>query len=93
MSEGEPGFLDVLRMPEVRTSMVGTFVIMLGFGIVSPILPNYARSFHVGYEAVGFLISGFALTRLIADPFVGGFIDRHGERAMAGLGAVIVGAT
>jgi MFS family permease len=93
MSEGEPGFRDVLRMPEVRTSMVGTFVIMLGFGIVSPILPNYARSFHVGYEAVGLLISGFALIRLVADPFVGGFIDRHGERAMAGLGAAIVGAT
>lgn len=93
MSEGEPGFRDVLRIPEVRATMVGTFVIMLGFGILSPVLPSYARSFGVGYDAVGLLISGFSFARLVADPFVGWFIDRHGERAMTTLGAVVVGVS
>jgi MFS family permease len=91
MSEGEPGFRDVLRMPEVRAAMAGTFVIMLGFGILSPVLPSYARSFGVGYDAVGLLISAFSFARLLSDPFVGRFIDRHGERAMTTLGAVAVG--
>lgn len=91
MSEGEPGFRDVLRIPEVRATIVGTFVIMLGFGILSPVLPNYARSFGVGYDAIGLLISGFSFARLIADPFVGRFIDRYGERAMTTVGAVVVG--
>ena len=91
MSEGEPGFRDVLRIPEVRATIVGTFVIMLGFGILSPVLPNYARSFGVGYDAIGLLISGFSFARLAADPFVGRFIDRYGERAMTTVGAVVVG--
>ncbi len=91
MNEGEPGFRDVLRMPEVRAAMAGTFVIMLGFGILSPVLPSYARSFGVGYDAVGLLISAFSFARLLSDPFVGRFIDRHGERAMTTLGAVAVG--
>jgi MFS family permease len=90
---GEPGFLEVLRIPEVRTSMVGMFVIMLGFGIVSPVLPNYARSFGVGKDAVGLLISGFSFARLVSDPFVGRFIDRRGERAMVSVGAAIVGVS
>lgn len=87
------GFREILRMPEIRAAMLGTCVIMLGFGILSPVLPNYARSFGVGYEAVGVLISSFSLARLVSDPFVGGFIDRHGERAMATLGAVVVGVS
>jgi MFS family permease len=73
--------------------MIGTFVIMLGFGIVSPVLPSYARSFGVGRDAVGLLISGFAFMRLISDPFVGRLVDVRGERLMIVLGAVIVGAS
>ena len=71
--------------------MLGTFVVMLGYGILSPVLPNYARSFGVGYDSIGLLISSFAFARLLSDPFVGRYIDRYGERAMSTLGAVWVG--
>ena len=91
MSEEHLGIREVLRIPEIRAAMLGTFVIMLGFGILSPVLPNYARSFGVGYDAVGLLISAFSFARLVADPFVGRFIDRYGERAMSTWGAVWVG--
>ncbi len=87
------GIREILRLPEVRAAMLGTFVIMLGFGILAPVLPNYARSFGVGYDSVGLLISAFSFTRLVADPFVGRYIDRHGERAMSTLGAVWVGVS
>ncbi|MGH7419309.1 MAG: MFS transporter, partial [Candidatus Rokuibacteriota bacterium] len=94
MSDGrDPGFRDILRIPEIRAAMIGTFVLMLGFGILSPVLPNYARSFGVGYDAVGILVASFSLTRLALDPVVGRIIDRFGERAMATAGAVVVGAT
>jgi MFS family permease len=83
--------LDVLRLPDIRAAMLGTFVLMLGFGIVTPVLPSYAQSFGVGYDAVGLLVSAFAFSRLLADPFVGRFIDRYGERAMTSLGAAWVG--
>jgi MFS family permease len=85
------GIREVLRIPEIRAAMIGTFVVMLGFGILAPVLPNYARSFGVGYDAVGLLISAFSFARLVADPFVGRFIDRYGERAMSTWGAVWVG--
>ncbi|HEX2424233.1 MAG TPA: MFS transporter [Actinomycetota bacterium] len=93
MSEEHLGIREVLRIPEIRAAMLGTFVIMLGFGILAPVLPNYARSFGVGYDAVGVLISAFSFARLVADPFVGRFIDRYGERAMSTWGAAWVGVT
>ena len=91
MSEEHLGIREVLRIPEIRAAMLGTFVIMLGFGILAPVLPNYARSFGVGYDSVGLLISAFSFARLVADPFVGRFIDRYGERAMSTWGAAWVG--
>jgi MFS transporter, ACDE family, multidrug resistance protein len=93
VSEEHLGIREVLRIPEIRAAMLGTFVIMLGFGILAPVLPNYARSFGVGYDAVGVLISAFSFARLVADPFVGRFIDRYGERAMSTWGAAWVGVT
>ena len=84
---------DVLRIPEVRAAMLGTFVIMLGYGILSPVLPSYAKTFGVGYDSIGLLISAFSFARLVADPFVGRYIDNYGERRMVVLGAVIVGVS
>lgn len=60
--------------------MLVAFVIMLGFGIVAPVLPLFARSFGVGYGAAGLLISGFAFTRLGFDLFAGPLVDRWGEQ-------------
>lgn len=73
--------------------MVGTFIIMVGFGILSPILPLYARSFGVGLDEVGVLIAAFSITRLAVDPFTGAIIRRLGERRAVVLGAIVVGAT
>ncbi len=75
----------------MRAAIVGTFVIMLGFGVLSPILPLYARTFGVGLDAVGVLIAAFSITRLACDPFTGWLIDRFGERRLVAWGATIVG--
>lgn len=91
--EGGLGYRDILRIPEVRASLAGTFIIMVGFGILSPILPLYARSFGVELDAVGVLIAAFSLTRLAVDPFTGIIIDRLGERRAVVTGAVVVGVT
>ncbi|MGZ8735346.1 MAG: MFS transporter, partial [Acidimicrobiia bacterium] len=92
-AEGELRFRDILRIPEVRTSIAGTFVIMVGFGILSPILPLYARSFGVGLDSVGVLIAAFSITRLAVDPFTGAIIGRLGERRAVTVGAIVVGIT
>lgn len=90
---GSPGFREILSIRDIRAAMVGTFVIMLGFGVLSPVLPRYARSFGVGYDAVGVLIASFSLTRLVLDPFPGRIVGRFGERPVVTVGAVVVGAS
>jgi MFS family permease len=78
---------------EIRAAMVGTFVIMLGFGIVAPVLPKFGLSFGASYSGVGVMVASFSLTRLLCDPFTGRIIDRFGERRVATVGALIVGVS
>jgi MFS family permease len=90
---GPASLREVLRQPEVRAVVAGSFVIMLGFGILAPVLPLYARTFGVGYDEIGVLTSSFALTRLAFDLVAGRAVDRFGERAMASTGALVLSAS
>jgi MFS family permease len=66
------------------------FFVMVGFGVVVPVLPVYVRSFGVGNVEVGAVISAFALMRLVSSPFCGRLIDWWGERATLAIGIGIV---
>ena len=66
------------------------FFVMVGFGVVVPVLPVYVRSFGVGYLEVGAVVSAFALMRFVASPFCGRLIDWAGERTILAVGIGIV---
>jgi MFS transporter, DHA1 family, multidrug resistance protein len=66
------------------------FFVMVGFGVVVPVLPVYVRSFGVGYLEVGAVVSAFAVMRLVANPFVGRVVDLVGERITLASGIGIV---
>lgn len=66
------------------------FFVMVGFGVVVPVLPVYVRSFGVGNAEVGAVVSAFALLRFISSPFCGRLIDLAGERAILSIGIGIV---
>ena len=83
----------ILSDPAVRVIILIVFVVMLGFGIIAPILPLYARSFGVSYQTASLLISVFPFARLIFDPIAGPIIDRYGERRSAIVGVLIVGVS
>jgi ACDE family multidrug resistance protein len=87
------GVRHILAIREIRVVVVATFVVMLGYGILSPVLPLYARSFHVGYDAVGLLVSAFAFARLLFDLVAGPLVARFGERAVVTAGAAMVGVS
>ena len=74
----------------VRAVVLIAFVLMLGNGIVLPILPLFARSFGVGYGAAGLLIAAYGIARIGCDLGAGLVVDRVGERGAgaAGLAAV-----
>src|SRR6266542_1166565 len=90
---GKGSFRLIVSDPAVRVVVLIVFVIMLGFGIIAPILPLYARSFGVSYDAASLLISAFAFMRLVSDPIVGPIVDRYGERLCAMTGVVAVGVS
>ncbi|WP_233568934.1 MFS transporter [Frigoribacterium sp. PhB107] len=98
MTRPAPTRRDSPRPPRARLGRdvvvlgVIAFFVMVGFGVVVPVLPVYAASFGVGYVAVGAVLSAFALMRLVASPFVGRMIDVAGERVVlsAGIGIVAV---
>src|SRR6266536_4149008 len=81
----------ILSEPSIRVVLLIVFVIMLGFGIIVPILPLYARSFGVSYDVASLLISAFAFARLIFDPVAGPIVGRYGERLSAMTGVTAVG--
>ena len=57
------------RIPrEIRVLIAAAFVIAIGFGLVAPILPQFAQSFDVGVTAASVIVSAFALTRLLFAP-------------------------
>ncbi len=72
----------------VFTSLfIATVVVMLGIGVISPILPLYAHGMGASGLQIGAIFSGFALSRLFLAPIVGRFADQHRKKRilMAGL--------
>lgn len=64
--------------------------IMMGLGLVAPVLPLYAESFGVSYAAIGFLISVFPTVRLFANLPSGVVGARYGDRQASATGAALV---
>jgi MFS family permease len=64
--------------------------VMLGFGIVGPILPQYVLTFNVSYTLAGMVISAFPLARMLFNFPSGILADRYGRRHPLLLGILIV---
>jgi MFS family permease len=66
-------------------------MVALGYGVVSPAMPTFARTFGVSIEAVTFLVTVFSLSRLCFAPMSGLLVQRLGERRVYIGGLLIVG--
>jgi MFS family permease len=66
--------------------------VAVGFGVVAPAIPEFARSFGVGKTAAGAVISAFALMRFVSALGGGRLVDAIGERIIlaSGIGIVAV---
>ena len=78
---------------EVGVLSVIAFVVALGFGIVAPAIPIFARSFGVGNTAVGLAVSAFAFFRFVSAFSGGSLVERFGERAVLATGLLVVAVT
>jgi MFS family permease len=75
---------------EIHVLAAAAFVIAIGYGLVAPALPAFARSFDVGLTAASAVVSAFALFRLAFAPVSGRLVGRVGELRtyLVGLGIV-----
>ncbi|CAN5442904.1 MFS transporter [soil metagenome] len=79
-----------LRVPEFRRLTAISITVALGFGMVIPVLPDFARSFGVGIAAIGLIQLVFGLTRFSFGVVGGLAVDRFGERTTTLTGILIV---
>lgn len=62
----------------------------VGFGLITPVLPQFAQSFGVGATAASVVISAFAFFRLVSAPLGGRLVVRVGERPVYLTGLLLV---
>lgn len=75
---------------EVAVLTAVAFSVAVGFGIVAPAIPVFAREFGVGRTAAGAVISAFAFMRLVSALSSGRLVNRIGERLVLATGIGIV---
>ncbi|MEJ2598634.1 MAG: MFS transporter [Anaerolineales bacterium] len=61
-------------------------VVMLGFGLVIPIMPFYVENLGAGGTELGLLVASYAVMRLIFGPVWGSLSDRIGRKPVLMIG-------
>lgn len=65
---------------------ISVFAAMLGLGIVSPLMPIFAKDLGANGIWLGIIFSGFSLSRGIFMPIIGKISDRKGRKKFITLG-------
>lgn len=81
-------------LPQGVWVLVGAaFLIAIGYGLITPVLPQYAHSFGVSVMAASAIVSVFGFMRLVFAPASGKLINALGARPMYITGLFIVAAS
>ena len=85
---------DRQKLPrDIKVMLAAAFLIALGFGLVAPVLPQFATTFGVGNTEASVIVAIFAFMRLVFAPAGGALIGRLGERPVYVTGLLIVAAS
>ena len=85
---------DRQKLPrDIKVMLAAAFLIALGFGLVAPVLPQFATTFGVGNTEASVIVAIFAFMRLVFAPAGGALIGRLGERPVYVMGLLIVAAS
>jgi DHA1 family multidrug resistance protein-like MFS transporter len=63
-------------------------VVMLGYGMVMPIMPFYIEHFGAGGTELGWLMSTYSLMQLLCAPVWGILSDRYGRKPILSIGVL-----
>ncbi len=78
---------------EVGVLVFASFFVAVGFGIISPTLPLFARSFGVNHAQVVAILAAFAFARFATGLISGKLVDHFGERLVYSFGIGFVSIT
>jgi MFS family permease len=84
-------FKDLPREVAVLSSVA--FLVAVGFGVIAPAIPLFARSFGVSQAAAGAVISIFAAARFSSGLLCGKMVNSFGERKVLATGLFMVGVS
>ncbi|MCP4654508.1 MAG: MFS transporter [bacterium] len=72
--------MPALSLKRLWVLMVSAFVDMIGFALILPLLPLYAKEFGADPFTIGILLASFAFAQLATAPMWGKVSDRIGRR-------------
>ena len=72
------------------TLFFSIFAAILGLGILSPLLPSLAEDLGATGFWVGMIFSGYAISRAIIMPIMGGLSDKYGRRIFIASGLLLL---
>jgi MFS transporter, DHA1 family, multidrug resistance protein len=75
---------------EVAVLTAVSFTVALGYGIVAPAIPEFARQFGVSIAEAASVVSAFALVRVAGALPAGRLVDRFGEHSVMAVGIAVV---
>jgi MFS transporter, DHA1 family, tetracycline resistance protein len=81
MSESEPYKAPAPRFAAASLIAV-IFINMLGFGIIVPLLPFYAKSFNAQPWQIGLIFGAYSVGAFFGEPFWGRLSDRYGRKPL-----------
>jgi DHA1 family tetracycline resistance protein-like MFS transporter len=76
----------VMKRGALPILFVYVIVVLLGFSLILPLLPYYAKQFNASTFVIGLLAASNALAQIIGIPVIGRLSDRFGRRPMILLG-------
>ncbi|STC70176.1 MFS transporter [Corynebacterium pilosum] len=86
----EAGQAPVKIPKEIWVLVSAAFLIALGYGLIAPIIPQFAVSFGVSMAAAGAVVSVFSAARLLGAPWAGRLVDKIGSRKVYLTGLIVV---
>jgi MFS transporter, DHA1 family, tetracycline resistance protein len=73
-------FEDFMKKSPLATILLVVFVDLIGFGMIIPILPLYAKSFQAAEWQIGLLLGCYSFMQFLASPVLGYISDRVGRK-------------
>ncbi len=73
--------------------LAATFIAMLGFGAMIPVLPLFVTEKGIDVATLGLIVAGWAIGKLIFEPIFGWWADSHSRKPQMVLALAIMGVT